>query len=64
MGLFISALLSIRPFHIVFISYAKLQVRHTLKKEKTSFVFYFSNNKLLSDNELNYYLKKSKNSFS
>jgi len=42
----------------------KLQVRHTLETEKRFFVFFFSNSKLLHNEQLQDYLRKSKKQFS
>jgi hypothetical protein len=40
--------------------FCKIEVRHTLKRKKTSFVFFFSDSKLLSNKKLGDYLRKSK----
>jgi len=41
--------------------FCKIEVRHTLKRKKLSFVFFFSNDKLLLSKHLFDYLRKTKN---
>jgi len=44
--------------------FCKIEVRHTFKREKSFFVFFFSNSKSLFNNQLGDYLRKSKKRFS
>ena len=40
--------------------FCKMEVRHTLKRKKSLFVFFFSNSKSLCNKQLGDYLRKSK----
>jgi len=46
---------------VIINEFCKIEVRHTLKRKKSFFVFFFSNNRLLYNKQLGDYLRKSKN---
>jgi len=51
----------LKLFFLLQKAFCKIEVRHTLKRKKLSFVFFFSNDKLLLSKHLFDYLRKLKN---